>query len=99
MRIDRRTALRMAGGVGIWSHWGPQSAIGDGDWYARLMYMEGSPHLSAHSHEGRVESIYNGKVPWKIVELKPVFSIANGELLTGYGRIPGRLTPVSENGL
>jgi alpha-L-fucosidase len=20
---------------GIWAHWGPQSAVGDGDWYAR----------------------------------------------------------------
>ena len=27
---------------GIWSHWGPQSAIEDGDWYARNMYMQGS---------------------------------------------------------
>ena len=27
---------------GIWSHWGPQSAIEDGDWYARNMYIEGS---------------------------------------------------------
>src|ERR1035438_3761355 len=23
---------------GIWSHWGPQSAIEQGDWYARTMY-------------------------------------------------------------
>jgi alpha-L-fucosidase len=27
---------------GIWAHWGPQSAIEDGDWYARNMYMQGS---------------------------------------------------------
>jgi alpha-L-fucosidase len=27
---------------GIWSHWGPQSAIGDGDWYARRMYCKGT---------------------------------------------------------
>ena len=27
---------------GIWSHWGPQSAIEDGDWYARNMYIQGS---------------------------------------------------------
>ena len=33
---------------GIWSHWGPQSAVGDGDWYARLMYMEGSPQYKYH---------------------------------------------------
>jgi alpha-L-fucosidase len=33
---------------GIWAHWGPQSAIGDGDWYARLMYMEGTPQYEYH---------------------------------------------------
>jgi alpha-L-fucosidase len=24
---------------GIWAHWGPQSAVEAGDWYARNMYM------------------------------------------------------------
>ena len=33
---------------GIWSHWGPQSAVGDGDWYARNMYIEGSPQYQYH---------------------------------------------------
>jgi alpha-L-fucosidase len=33
---------------GIWSHWGPQSAVGDGDWYARNMYMEGSDQYEYH---------------------------------------------------
>jgi alpha-L-fucosidase len=33
---------------GIWSHWGPQSAVGDGDWYARLMYVEGSDQYNYH---------------------------------------------------
>ncbi len=33
---------------GIWAHWGPQSAIGDGDWYARNMYIEGSPQYEYH---------------------------------------------------
>jgi len=33
---------------GIWAHWGPQSAIGDGDWYARNMYMEGSDQYKYH---------------------------------------------------
>ncbi|MGB6431990.1 MAG: alpha-L-fucosidase [Candidatus Acidiferrales bacterium] len=27
---------------GIWAHWGPQSGIEDGDWYARNMYVQGS---------------------------------------------------------
>ena len=33
---------------GIWSHWGPQSAVGDGDWYARNMYVEGSAQYDYH---------------------------------------------------
>jgi alpha-L-fucosidase len=33
---------------GIWAHWGPQSAVGDGDWYARNMYMEGSAQYEYH---------------------------------------------------
>jgi alpha-L-fucosidase len=43
---------------GIWSHWGPQSAIEDGDWYARLMYVEGSEqyryHLTNFGHPSKV---------------------------------------------
>ncbi len=31
---------------GIWAHWGPQSAAEDGDWYARNMYIEGSPQYN-----------------------------------------------------
>ena len=33
---------------GIWSHWGPQSVPMYGDWYARHMYMEGSPQYLYH---------------------------------------------------
>lgn len=33
---------------GIWSHWGPQSAVGDGDWYARNMYKQGSEQNLYH---------------------------------------------------
>lgn len=33
---------------GIWSHWGPQSAVGDGDWYARNMYIQGSAQNKYH---------------------------------------------------
>jgi alpha-L-fucosidase len=43
---------------GIWSHWGPQSAIEEGDWYARLMYMEGSEqyrhHITNYGHPSQV---------------------------------------------
>jgi alpha-L-fucosidase len=33
---------------GIWAHWGPQSAVEAGDWYARNMYMEGSRQYEYH---------------------------------------------------
>ena len=33
---------------GIWSHWGPQSSIEYGDWYARLMYIQGSDQYNYH---------------------------------------------------
>ncbi len=39
---------------GIWSHWGPQSVPMFGDWYARNMYIQGSPqylyHLRHYGH-------------------------------------------------
>lgn len=43
---------------GIWAHWGPQSAIEDGDWYARNMYVEGSDqyryHVNNYGHPSKV---------------------------------------------
>lgn len=43
---------------GIWSHWGPQSAIEDGDWYARNMYIQGSKqyeyHVKTYGHPSKV---------------------------------------------
>jgi len=43
---------------GIWAHWGPQSAIEDGDWYARNMYMQGSDqylyHVETYGHPSKV---------------------------------------------
>ena len=33
---------------GIWAHWGPQCEPEAGDWYARNMYMEGSPQYKYH---------------------------------------------------
>lgn len=42
---------------GIWSHWGPQSVPMYGDWYARNMYVEGSPqylyHLRTYGHPSK----------------------------------------------
>ena len=33
---------------GIWAHWGPQCQPGQGDWYARSMYNEGSRQYEWH---------------------------------------------------
>jgi len=33
---------------GIWAHWGPQSAPGYGDWYARNMYIQGQRQYEYH---------------------------------------------------
>lgn len=42
---------------GIWSHWGAQSVPMYGDWYARNMYMQGSPqylyHLRHYGHPSK----------------------------------------------
>jgi len=39
---------------GIWAHWGPQCVPEAGDWYARLMYLQGHPlyehHLRHYGH-------------------------------------------------
>jgi alpha-L-fucosidase len=43
---------------GIWSHWGPQSAVEAGDWYARNMYMQDSEqykyHVATYGHPSKV---------------------------------------------
>jgi alpha-L-fucosidase len=59
---------------GIWAHWGPQSAIGDGDWYARNMYMEGSPQYKYHvEHYGHPSKFgYKDTIPaWKAENFDP----------------------------
>jgi alpha-L-fucosidase len=53
---------------GIWSHWGPQSAVGDGDWYARRMYMEGEAQYDYHRNRFGPQS----KVGYK--DLIPLFT-------------------------
>ena len=37
------------GKFGIWAHWGPQAVPGDGDWYAKTMYDEGSEQYKHHA--------------------------------------------------
>lgn len=53
---------------GIWAHWGPQSAIEAGDWYARNMYMQGQRqykyHLEKYGHPSKFG--YKDTIPlWK----------------------------------
>jgi len=38
---------------GIWAHWGPQSSVEAGDWYARNMYIQSEPQYAYHiAHYG-----------------------------------------------
>ena len=43
---------------GIWAHWGPQSAVEYGDWYARNMYLQGHKqyeyHVKTYGHPTKV---------------------------------------------
>lgn len=59
---------------GIWAHWGPQSAIEDGDWYARNMYMQGSAqynyHVETYGHPSKFG--YKDTIPrWKAEKFEP----------------------------
>lgn len=53
---------------GIWAHWGPQSAIEAGDWYARNMYQQGHDQYKHFvTHYGHPSKIgYKDTIPkWK----------------------------------
>ncbi len=43
---------------GVWSHWGPQAVPGQGDWYARYMYQQGTDahrfHCRNYGHPSKV---------------------------------------------
>lgn len=65
---------------GIWAHWGPQCQPGQGDWYARFMYRQGSEQYNWHvknyghpSKAGFKEVIHSWKAdkwdPEKLVAL------------------------------
>ncbi len=59
---------------GIWAHWGPQSAIEAGDWYARNMYMEGSEQYEYHcEHYGHPSKFgFKDTIPlWKAEKWDP----------------------------
>jgi alpha-L-fucosidase len=59
---------------GIWAHWGPQSAVEQGDWYAREMYIQGTRqyeyHLGRYGHPSKIG--YKDLCPdWKAREFDP----------------------------
>lgn len=59
---------------GIWAHWGPQSAVEAGDWYARNMYIEGSAqhayHLKTYGHPSKFG--FKDTIPaWKAEKFDP----------------------------
>ncbi len=46
---------------GIWAHWGPQCQPGQGDWYARSMYNEGSWQYKWHVNNYGHPSLFGFK--------------------------------------
>jgi alpha-L-fucosidase len=59
---------------GIWAHWGPQSAVEAGDWYARRMYIEGDKsydhHLKTYGHPSQFG--FKDTIPaWKAEKFDP----------------------------
>jgi len=59
---------------GIWAHWGPQSAVEYGDWYARNMYIEGDRqyeyHVKTYGHPSKFG--FKDTIPaWKAEKFDP----------------------------
>lgn len=59
---------------GIWAHWGPQAVPRLGDWYAKLMYEEGSYQYNNHLKKYGHPSVFGYKdiIPlWKAEKFEP----------------------------
>ncbi len=59
---------------GIWSHWGPQSVPMFGDWYARNMYIQGTPQYEYHLRHYGHPSVFGYKdicALWKAEKFDP----------------------------
>ena len=59
---------------GIWAHWGPQSGVEAGDWYARNMYIETQAQYKYHvEHYGHPSKVgFKDLCPqWKGAEFDP----------------------------
>lgn len=60
--------------LGIWAHWGPQSAPEAGDWYARNLYLQGNKQYQHHlEHYGHPTKFgYKDIIPtWKGEQFGP----------------------------
>ncbi|HEY1794357.1 MAG TPA: alpha-L-fucosidase [Opitutaceae bacterium] len=63
---------------GMWAHWGPQSAVEFGDWYARLLYIQGSEQYDYHCEHYGHPSKFGMKdtIPfWKAEKFDPAHLI------------------------
>jgi len=63
---------------GLWAHWGPQSSVEDGDWYARNMYIPTEPQYKYHvEHYGPQSKFgYKDLIPlWKGDKFDPEYLI------------------------
>jgi alpha-L-fucosidase len=61
---------------GIWAHWGPQSSVEAGDWYARNMYIQGERQYKYHlEHYGPQSKFgYKDLIPaWKGERFDPAY--------------------------
>ena len=61
---------------GIWAHWGPQSSVEAGDWYARNMYIETERqykyHIERYGHPSKFG--YKDLIPlWKGARFDPEY--------------------------
>src|SRR5471030_2254819 len=64
---------------GMWAHWGPQSAVEFGDWYARFMYIQGSDQYNYHCEHYGHPSKFGMKdtIPlWKAEKFDPAYLIS-----------------------
>jgi len=63
---------------GIWAHWGPQSSVEAGDWYARNMYIQGERQYKYHlEHYGPQSKFgYKDLIPlWKGERFDPEYLV------------------------
>ncbi|HKS82810.1 MAG TPA: alpha-L-fucosidase [Candidatus Acidoferrales bacterium] len=63
---------------GIWAHWGPQSSVEEGDWYARNMYIQGERQYEYHvKHYGHPSKFgYKDLIPlWKGERFDPNYLV------------------------